>query len=89
MVDYYVNMSPRFIFVKSMRMNTSYLIGFSSRLFGRQGEAETQALRAKARRLGGLAGLVSRFIPADLFAAQLNTLERIYTPWGQTEDVRS
>lgn len=64
-----------------MRMNTLYLNGFSSRLFGRQGEAEARALRAKARRLDGLAGLVSRFIPADLFAGQPNTRERIYSPW--------
>jgi hypothetical protein len=64
-----------------MRINTLYLNGFSSRLFGRQGEAEAQALRAKARRLDGLAGLISRFIPAELFAAQPNTRERIYTPW--------
>ena len=64
-----------------MKINTLYLSGFSSRLFGRQGEAEAKALRTKARSLDGLAGLVSRFIPAGLFAARPNTRERIYTPW--------
>lgn len=74
-------MNYLFIYHNSMKMNTLYLNGFTSRLCGRSGEAEARALRAKARRLDGLAGLVSRFIPADLFAGKPSTRQRVYTPW--------
>ena len=64
-----------------MKVNTLYLSGFSSRLFGRRGEAEAQRLRAKAEKLDGLAAIVARFIPADVFANPKGKRNRVYTPW--------
>lgn len=64
-----------------MRMNTLYLNGFSSRLFGRRAESEASRLRAKARRLDGLAAVVARFVPPDIFAKSADGRDRVFTPW--------
>ena len=64
-----------------MRKNTLFLSGFSSRLFGRRSETEASCLREKARKLDGLAAIVARFIPPELFAKSEKTRDRIFTPW--------
>lgn len=64
-----------------MRMSTLYLTGFSGRLFGRRAEAEAQRLRSKARQLDGLAAVIARFIPPELFAKAGDQRDRIFTPW--------
>jgi Transposase DDE domain len=64
-----------------MVINTLYLKGFNSRLFGRQAESEVRRLRAKAQKLDGLAAVVARFIPAELFANPSGCRKRVYTPW--------
>lgn len=64
-----------------MRISTLYLSGFSSRLFGRRGEAEVRQLRTKARRLDGLAAVVARFIPPEVFTKTADQRDRVFTPW--------
>lgn len=64
-----------------MRINSLYLNGFSSRLFGRRSEAQARHLRAKARRLDGLAAILARFIPPELFAKSAKQRDRVFTPW--------
>jgi hypothetical protein len=58
-----------------------YLPGFSHRLCGRRRSGAARALRHKACRLNGLAALVAKFIPAELFALGEDQRERTYTPW--------
>ncbi|MEY4489094.1 MAG: hypothetical protein RIQ79_1602 [Verrucomicrobiota bacterium] len=53
-----------------MIINILYLKCVTSRLFGRQGEAEARRLRTKAQKLDGLAAVVARFIPAAVFTIQ-------------------
>src|SRR5207248_9388759 len=43
--------------------------------------AMSSNLRRRADRLDGLAALVARFIPKEVFAAAEGTRERVYTPW--------
>ena len=64
-----------------MRINTLYLNGFSCRLFGRRGEEQARRLRTKARRLDGLAAVLARFIPPELFAKSEKQRDRVFTPW--------
>lgn len=64
-----------------MKTSALYLNGFSNRLFGRRAEAEARGLREKARRLDGLAAIVARFIPRDLFANAAGKRDRVFTPW--------
>jgi hypothetical protein len=64
-----------------MVINTLYLKGFNSRLFGRQAESEVRRLRAKAQKLDGLAAVVARFIPAAVFANPVGKRNRVYTAW--------
>lgn len=60
---------------------TMYLPGFSHHLVGRRAGSETNAIRQGADRLDGLAALVARFVPREVFAAADGQRERIYTPW--------
>jgi hypothetical protein len=60
---------------------TMYLPGFSHRLAGRRSAAVTSNVRHRANRLDGLAALVARFIPEELFAAGAAQRDRVYTPW--------
>ena len=64
-----------------MGVNTLYLNGFSSRLFGRRSKADVRKLRAKAQKLDGLAAVVARFIPANLFTNPSGKRDRVFTPW--------
>ena len=64
-----------------MRINTLYLNGFSSRLFGRRSEEQARSLRAKARRIDGLAAVLARFIPPELFTKSEKQRDRVFTPW--------
>lgn len=57
-----------------------YLPGFSHRLFGRAPAAASKVQR-QTRHLDGLAALVARFIPGDVFAPGDDQRERVYTPW--------
>lgn len=64
-----------------MQNFTLYLPGFSHRLNGRRAQLEATRLRDQSTALDGLAALVARFIPAELFAAAAGQRERVYTPW--------
>lgn len=50
-------------------------------MFGRRKEAQARSLRAKARKLDGLAALLARFIPPDLFARTAGQRDRVFTEW--------
>ena len=58
-----------------------YLPGFSHRLGGRRAAAATSRVQRRAGHLDGLAALVGRFIPEELFAAGADQRQRVYTPW--------
>lgn len=60
---------------------TMYLPGFTHRLCGRAVRTETQVLQRNLRRLDGLAALVGRFLPKDVFSLGPGQRERVYTPW--------
>ena len=64
-----------------MSSSTPYLPGFVHQLCGRP--ARTQASRAASRAasLDGLAALVAKFIPAELFDPDGNQRKRVYSPW--------
>jgi len=64
-----------------MKSSTLYLPGFSHRLCGRRSVAEALRLSSRTRALDGLAALVSRFIPAEIFATAGDQRERVFTPW--------
>lgn len=63
-----------------MKASTLYLPGFSHRLFGRRAASEASRINAQARSLDGLAALVARFIPAEVFAED-GERDRVFTPW--------
>jgi hypothetical protein len=61
---------------------TMYLPGFSHRLMGRRAApAEVAKVQRQTRRLDGLARLMARFVPAEVFAPNGGQRQRIYTPW--------
>lgn len=61
---------------------TVYLPGFSHHLCGRRSPPAAVAnVQRQTRRLDGLARLVARFVPADLFLPSEGQRQRIYTPW--------
>jgi hypothetical protein len=60
---------------------TMYLPGFSHRLNGRRAPTVAGGVQRQTKRLDGLAALVARFIPMELFAPGEGRRERIYTPW--------
>lgn len=62
-----------------MKNLTLYLPGFSHRLYGRR--AAATSVGAQAQALDGLAALVARFIPAELFAPTEQQRERVFSPW--------
>lgn len=62
-----------------MKHATDYLPGFSHRLCGRRSAAT--GLSARAQTLDGLAALVAKFVPAELFAATGTRRDRVFTPW--------
>lgn len=64
-----------------MKNGTMYLPGFSHRLSGRRSRPTSMRVSSQARALDGLAALVSRFIPAELFAPTERQRERVFTPW--------
>lgn len=64
-----------------MQNSTSYLPGFSHRLCGRRARSEATRLRGQSTALDGLAALVARFVPAEVFAPQAGQRERVFTPW--------
>jgi hypothetical protein len=59
-----------------MNINSLYLPGFSHRLCGRRPQPEAVRLREKADRLNGLAALVARFIPKQVFGCERRREER-------------
>lgn len=63
----------------SMIGNTFYLPGFSHLLSGSRPKAQKLARETNA--LDGLATLVGRFIPAELFEPQDGQRNRVYPPW--------
>jgi len=58
---------------------TLYLPGFSHLLNGSRPQAQRLAKETSA--LGGLAALVSRFIPPEIFEPEEGQRRRVYTPW--------
>ena len=62
-------------------IKTLYLNGFSHRLCGRRRRPESERVREQAKRLEGLAGLVAKFIPPQLFKLSEAQRERIFSPW--------
>jgi hypothetical protein len=60
---------------------TMFLPGFSHQLNGRPAQAAVGKIQGRANRLDGLAALVARFIPEEVFTAGVGQRERIYTPW--------
>ena len=62
-----------------MSGNTLYLPGFSHLLSGSRPQA--QKLKRQANSLDGLAALVGRFIPAEIFVPEAKQRRRVYTPW--------
>lgn len=63
-----------------MANQTPYLPGFSHRLCGRRAAPVASQLGTRAKSLDGLAALVARFIPAEVFAED-GQRDRIFTPW--------
>src|ERR1043166_3403804 len=60
---------------------TMFLPGFSHQLAGRPSGLATTEVQRRAERLDGLAALVARFIPKEVFALGEGARERIFTPW--------
>ena len=65
---------------KFMHIKTMYLPGFSNLM--RSSRAKTKAVQvmAQASTIDGLAALVARFIPTELFKAGAGERERLFTP---------
>jgi hypothetical protein len=64
-----------------MKNPTPYLPGFSHRLCGRRAGNDAARLSMRSDRLDGLAALVARFIPAQVFTPEEGRRERVFTPW--------
>jgi hypothetical protein len=64
-----------------MAISNLYLPGFSHRLCGSAAGGQARRLRQQADKLSGLAALVARFVPVDLFAPEVGQRERVFTPW--------
>ena len=60
---------------------TPYLPGFSHRLCGRRVGNDAARLRVRSDQLDGLAALVARFIPTQVFTPEEGRRERVFTPW--------
>lgn len=60
---------------------SDYLPGFSHHLQGRPSGAKRRELVQQSTKLDGLAALVSRFVPVELFEAAAGGRKRIFTPW--------
>jgi hypothetical protein len=58
---------------------TLYLPGFSHLLAGSRPQA--QKLKQQANSLDGLAALVGRFIPPEIFTPEAGRRRRVFTPW--------
>jgi Transposase DDE domain len=63
-----------------MSNQTSFLPGFSHHLMGQEGQKAARSLKVKSDSLSGLAALVGRFIPVEVFA-EAGQRDRVYTPW--------
>jgi hypothetical protein len=64
-----------------MENPTPYLPGFTRRLGRRRAAIEAERLNERSNKLDGLAALVARFIPADVFIPKSGQRERVFTPW--------
>jgi hypothetical protein len=62
-------------------VKTMFLPGFSHRLVGRRAPTAANRVHRQTKRLDGLAALVARFIPVELFAPSAGQRKRVYTPW--------
>ena len=60
---------------------TMFLPGFSHQLAGRRSTAAAGEVRRRADRLDGLATMVGRFVPKEVFSLGEGARERVYTPW--------
>lgn len=63
-----------------MKNRTAYLPGFSHHLSGRAKQENALRLRVQSNALDGLAALVERFVPANIFEQAMGR-ERVFTPW--------
>jgi hypothetical protein len=64
-----------------MSHNTLYLPGFSHHLTGGRTKSATAKLTKQADNLDGLAALVAKFIPAEIFTPGAGQRKRVFTPW--------
>jgi hypothetical protein len=60
---------------------TMFLPGFSHQFGGRPLRTAAGVIQRRTNRLDGLAGLVARFIPPEVFAPAGSQRDRIFTPW--------
>jgi hypothetical protein len=63
-----------------MSNRTGFLPGFSHHLMGREAHKVAQGLKVQSDTLSGLAALVARFVPAEVFS-KVGERDRVYTPW--------
>lgn len=61
--------------------STDYLPGFSHHLHGRPSGAKRKDVTRQAAKLDGLAALVARFLPVEIFEPPPGSRKRVYTPW--------
>lgn len=64
-----------------MAYKTRFLPGFSTRLCGSNAISAASKLHAEAQQLYGLAAIIARYIPVDIFSLTEGNRDRIYTPW--------
>lgn len=64
-----------------MENSTPYLPGFTQRLGRRRTAVNATRLRERSTKFNGLAALVARFIPADMFALESGQRKRVFTAW--------
>jgi hypothetical protein len=64
-----------------MKSSPALLPGFTHLSGCRRTAVDATRLRTRSSKLDGLATLVARFIPADLFASETGRRERVFTAW--------
>jgi hypothetical protein len=61
--------------------SSDYLPGFSHHLQGRASGGKRRNLTQQAAKLDGLAALVARFVPVEVFEPRAQGRKRVFTPW--------
>lgn len=63
-----------------MHIKTLYLPGFSTLMRKSRAKAQAKEVLKHAQRIDGLAALVARFVPTELFVIKLGSRQRMFTP---------